>query len=226
MRKRSKRYQQAQATIDRNKIYNLEEAITLLKSLNPTKFDQTVEIAATLGIDPKKSEQQVRGSVSLPHGIGKSRKVIVFAAGEEAKAAQAAGADEVGSDELVKKITDGWLDFDIALAVPYMMKQISRLGKILGPQGKMPSIKSGTVIEDIGNAVKEFKAGKIEFRTDATGVVHAPVGKISFSPEVLQQNMQAFLEHLTSMRPASAKGVFIQGVTVAATMSPGVKIKV
>lgn len=225
MSQRSKRYQKVQARVEQDKTYNLDEAIALLKSLEPPKFDQTVEIVAILSIDPKKSDQQVRGSVSLPHGIGKTRKVIVFVAGEEAKAAQDAGADEVGTDELIKKIAGGWLDFDVALAVPSMMRQISKLGKVLGPQGKMPSSKSGTVTEDIANAVKEFKAGKIEFRADAGGVVHAPVGKLSFSPENLRQNIESFIEYLTGVRPAGAKGVFIKQLTLSATMSPGLKFK-
>ncbi len=226
MIRRSKRYKQAQTKVDRNKSYDLEEAVTVLKTLGTTKFDQTIEIAATLGIDPKKGDQQVRGSFSLPHGVGKTRKVIVFAAGEEAKAAQAAGADEVGSDELIKKVADGWLDFDVALAVPFMMKQISKLGKVLGPQGKMPSAKAGTVTEDITNAVKEFKAGKIEFRADATGVVHAAVGKLSFPPEKLKDNVKSFLDFLTGLRPSSAKGVFVKKLALSATMSPGLKLKI
>jgi large subunit ribosomal protein L1 len=226
MKQRSKRYKQAQTKVDRNKSYDLAEAISVLKTLSPTKFDQTVDIAATLGIDPKKGDQQVRGSFSLPHGIGKTRKVIVFAAGEEAQAAQAAGADEVGHEELIKKVTGGWLDFDVALAVPSMMKQISKLGKVLGPQGKMPSAKAGTVTEDIANAVKEFKAGKIEFRADATGVVHTAVGKLSFSADKLKDNVQAFIDFLTGMRPSGAKGVFIKKLALSATMSPGFKLKI
>jgi len=225
MLKKSKRYQKAVAQTEGDKTYNLGEAITLLKGLEPPKFDQTVEIAANLGIDPKKSDQQMRGSVSLPHGIGKKRKVVVFAAGEEANAAKTAGADEVGSDELIKKIAGGWLDFDVALAVPSMMRHLSKLGKILGPQGKMPSKKSGTVTEDIANAVKEFKAGKIEFRADAAGVIHAPVGKLSFPAENLKENIESFMEYLTSIRPAGVKGVFIKKLALSATMSPGLRLK-
>jgi large subunit ribosomal protein L1 len=225
MKKGSKRYQKSQAKVDINKQYTLEEAIGVLKTLEPTKFDQTVELVAVLGIDPKKSEQQIRGSLSLPNGIGKTRKVIVFAEGEEAKAAQAAGADEVGSAELIKKVGDGWMEFDVALAVPYMMKQISKLGKVLGPQGKMPSPKSGTVTEKIADAVKEFKAGKIEFRADATGVVHAPAGKLSFSAQALKDNLQTLIDYLIVQKPASAKGIYMKKLAISATMSPGLKLK-
>lgn len=223
--KRQKQVQEKfQASGGNTKIYEIEEALNILKDLPPVKFDQTVELAINLGIDPKKSEHQVRGAVSLPKGIGKSRKVIVFAAGDEANLAREAGADEVGAEELAKRISDGWSDFDIAIAPPNMMKVVSKLGKILGPQGKMPSPKNGTVTENIGQAVKEFKAGKVEYRIDAAGVIHAPVGKLSFNTSDLKQNIDAFLEHLQSQRPASAKGVFIKKVTLSATMSPGFPI--
>jgi large subunit ribosomal protein L1 len=201
--------------------FEIDEAIKILKSLPPVKFDQTIELAINLGVDPKKSEQQIRGAISLPHGIGKTKKVIVFATGDEAKSAREAGADEVGSDELAKKVSDGWLDFDVAIAPPGMMRNISKLGKVLGPQGKMPSPKNGTVTDNIANAVKEFKAGKIEYRMDVNGVIHVPAGKISFSEIFLKENIEAFIEHLQNQRPSTTKGIFIKKVTMSATMSPG-----
>ncbi|MFA5794866.1 MAG: 50S ribosomal protein L1 [Candidatus Brocadiia bacterium] len=209
---------------NQGKGFELAEAIGILKSQVPTKFDQSVQLAVRLGIDTKKGDQLVRGSISLPHGIGKSRKVIVFAAGEEAKQARDAGADEVGVEELVKKIEGGWSDFDIAIAHPSMMRVVGKLGKVLGPQGKMPSPKTGTVTEEISFAVKEFKAGKIEYRNDAYGNVHCVVGKLSFKPEAIQQNITAFLEHLKSLKPSSAKGEFIRNLTLTSTMGPGLKL--
>lgn len=226
MRKRSKRYRKEAQKLDANRPYSVEEALKVLKGMGSTKFDQSVEVAIKLNIDPKKSEQIVRGSVALPKGIGKTRKVIVFADGEDAKVAQEMGADEVGMVELAKKIEDGWLDFDVALAMPRTMKVISKLGKILGPQGKMPSPKSGTVTEDMRTAVKEFKAGKIEFRNDAQGNVQAAVGKLSFSDADLKANVEAFLEHIRSMRPATVKGVYVEHVAVSASMSPAVPIAI
>ncbi len=179
-----------------------------------------------LGIDTKKSDQMVRGSMSLPKGIGKSKKVIVFAEGDDAKAARDAGADTVGSDDLVKKIQEGWADFDIAIAVPYMMKHVGKLGKILGPQGKMPSPKSGTVTEDVKTAVREFKAGKIEYRADASGNVQVPAGRLSFSAQDIEENIRTFIEHIIATKPASAKGTFVRGASISATMSPGIRIAI
>src|SRR5690349_23675509 len=183
----SKRYLQAAAKVDRERQYELKEALALIKSLPPTKFDETVEVAVRLGIDPKKSDQLVRGAVSLPKGLGKKVTVVVFAEGDKAAAAKAAGADEVGSADLAEKILGGWTAFDIVIASPDMMKHVGKLGKVLGPQGKMPSPKSGTVTADVAAAVKEFKAGKVEFRTDAGGNVHAAVGKRSFKTEDLEE---------------------------------------
>jgi large subunit ribosomal protein L1 len=220
--RRSKRYRKLAPLVDRTKRYSLAEAAALVRSFGNTKFDQTINLAVCLAIDPKKADQAVRGSMSLPNGIGKTRKVIVFADGEDAKVAQEAGADEVGTEELVKKVNDGWSDFDVAIALPRMMKHVGKLGKVLGPQGKMPSPKSGTVTDDLKTAVREFKAGKIEFRADAQGNVHVPVGKVSFSEEALRQNLQAFIEHLQSIRPASVKGAFVKNAALSATMSPGI----
>lgn len=225
MVKQSKRYREAAARVDRNQSYAPGDAFELLKSLPAPKFDETVEIAVRLGIDPRKTDQLVRGAVSLPMGLGKTIKVVVFAEGDKAEAARAAGADEVGSDELAAKIQDGWMDFDIVIASPDMMKHVGKLGKVLGPQGKMPSPKSGTVTPNVALAVEEFKAGKVEFRTDAGGNVHAPLGKRSFPVEDLVANFQAFLGHLTGMRPSAVKGTFVRRISVSTTMGPGAFIE-
>jgi len=224
MVKHSKRYLQAAAKVDRTKSYDPGEALKLIKSLPAAKFDESIEIAVRLGIDPKKTDQLVRGAVSLPKGLGKTVRVIVFAEGDKAQAAKAAGADEVGAAELADKIMGGWLDFDIVITSPDMMKHVGKLGKVLGPQGKMPSPKSGTVTTDVASAVKEFKAGKVEFRTDAGGTVHAALGKRSFAVEDLQANLQAFLDHVATLRPAAVKGDFFRKISVSSTMGPGVLI--
>ncbi|MEZ5979800.1 MAG: 50S ribosomal protein L1 [Planctomycetota bacterium] len=221
MPKRSKRFEQAVNSVDRNKTYEPVEAFELLKSLPGAKFDESVDVVVKLGIDPRKSDQLVRGAVSLPKGLGKSIKIVVFAEGDRAEAATAAGADEVGSGELADKIAGGWTDFDVVIASPDMMKHVGKLGRVLGPQGKMPSPKSGTVTPDVAQAVTEFKAGKVEFRTDAGGNVHAPLGKRSFSSQDLAANLQAFLDHLAAMRPSAVKGVFMRKVSVSTTMGPG-----
>jgi large subunit ribosomal protein L1 len=224
MVKRSKRYVQAAAKVDATRVYDPAEALQVLKSLPAAKFDETVEIAVRLGIDPKKTDQLVRGAVSLPKGLGKTVKIVVFAEGDKADAAKAAGADTVGAGELADKILGGWMDFDIVIASPDMMKHVGKLGKILGPQGKMPSPKSGTVTPDVAAAVKEFKAGKVEFRTDAGGNVHAPLGKRSFAVEDLQANLRAFLDHITTLRPPAVKGEFLRKISISTTMGPGVTI--
>jgi large subunit ribosomal protein L1 len=223
-----KRYRAALETpgFDRHKRYSLDQAIALLQGFPKAKFDETVGLSIRLGIDPKKSDQLVRGSVSLPKGIGKTRTVAVFAEGDAARDAQAAGADHVGTEDLAKKIAEGWTDFDVCIAHPAMMRHVGRLGKVLGPQGKMPSPKSGTVTDKIGQAVAEFKAGKVEFRTDATGNVHVTVGKRSFKTEELLSNIHHFLEHLRNIRPASVKGNFVRKVCVSSTMSPGIALDV
>jgi large subunit ribosomal protein L1 len=221
MVKHSKRYRSAAARVERERLYDPREALALLKGLPGAKFDETVELAVNLGIDPRKSDQLVRGAVSLPKGLGKKVRVVVFAEGERAEAARAAGADEVGSAELAEKIAGGWTDFDICIASPDMMKHVGKLGKVLGPQGKMPSPKSGTVTPDVAQAVGEFKAGKVEFRTDAGGNVHVPLGKRSFATEDLEVNLRAFLDHLSSLRPPAVKGVFMRKISVSTTMGPG-----
>jgi large subunit ribosomal protein L1 len=208
------------------KVYSLEEGIALLKQAKAVKFDETVNIAVNLGIDTKKTEQTVRGAVSLPHGTGRTLRVIAFVKDPaKQEAARKAGAIEVGSDELVKKVADGWTDFDVAVAAPDMMGGVGKLGKVLGPQGKMPTPKSGTVTPDVEKAVREFRAGKIEFRADAAGTVHAPVGKKSFDAGNLAENVKAFLGAVNALRPASAKGQFIQKVSLANTMGPGVLVE-
>lgn len=207
------------------KAYSLPEGLKLLSQAKKTKFDETVNIAINLGIDTKKSEQTVRGAVSLPHGTGRSLRVIAFVKDPaKQEAAKKAGATEVGTDELVKRVADGWTDFDVAVAAPDMMGLVGKLGKVLGPQGKMPTPKSGTVTPDVEKAVREFAAGKIEFRADAAGTVHAPVGKRSFDPTALEENVRAFLSAVSALRPASAKGNFIRSVSLANTMGPGVDI--
>ncbi len=226
MSKRSKRYLESRKIVDAGKKYELKEAVRLIKSFKPAKFDESVEVAMKLGIDPKQSDQLIRGSVSLPNGIGKSLKVVVFAAGEKAAKAKKAGADEVGAEELVKKVEGGWTDFDVAIATSDMMKLVGKLGRVLGPQGKMPSPKSGTVTDDIETAVKEFKAGKIEYRTDAGGNVHTIVGKVSFSEKDLEDNINTFVKHIVSSRPSSAKGIFVEKVSVSSTMGPGIMLQI
>ncbi len=226
MAKESKRYAESKKLYDDKKKYPLKEGIELLKNLPKAKFDESVEVVLKLGIDPKRSEQMVRGSISLPRGIGKELKVVVFAKGEKAEEAKGAGAVEAGAEELIKKVEGGWMDFDVAIATPDMMRLIGKLGRVLGPQGKMPSPKSGTVTEKIEEAVKEFKAGKIEYRNDAGGNVHALVGKVSFSTKDLTENIESFTNHILSSKPASAKGTFLQKVTISSTMGPGIKLAV
>lgn len=220
----SKRYTKAAAQVDRNRTYGVAEAIDLLKELPGAKFDESLEVVVRLGIDPRKTDQLVRGAVSLPNGLGKSVRVVVFAEGDKAEAAKEAGADEVGSADLATKIADGWMDFDVVITSPDMMKHVGRLGKVLGPQGKMPSPKSGTVTPDVAQAVTEFKAGKVEFRTDSGGNVHAAVGKRSFSTQALEENLGAFLSHLIGMRPAAVKGEFFNKISLSTTMGPGVRV--
>ena len=220
----SRRYRDNIAQLDKSKTYDLNEAMATLKSLKSVKFDETVEIVARLGVDPKKSDQMVRGAVSMPHGLGKSVRVIVFAEGEAADAAKAAGAIEVGSDEMATKIEKGRTGFDIVIAHPSMMRIVGKLGRTLGPQGKMPSPKSGTVTPDVAKATSEFMAGKVEFRVDSAGNVHVPVGKLSFSAEQLEENAQTFLKLIESMRPSSARGVYFRNISVSSTMGPGLKV--
>lgn len=202
----------------------LADAVKLLAQFNTTKFDQTVEIAIRLGIDPKQADQIVRGSVVLPHGIGRTQRVVVFAKGDMAKAAEAAGADEVGQEDLAKKIKDGWTDFDACIAAPDMMGLVGPLGKVLGPRGLMPSPRAGTVTPDVAKVVEEYKAGKVEFRNDNAGIVHAVVGKLSFDETKLTENISAFLKHIDSLKPQTLKGTYLKGVALSGSMSPSVTV--
>jgi large subunit ribosomal protein L1 len=209
------------------KALSVSEAVAVLKSFNTTKFDQSVDIAMHLGIDPKQADQLVRGSIVLPHGIGKTQRVVVFAKGDKLDEAKAAGADEAGGPELAEKIKGGWTDFDVCIATPDMMGVVGPLGKVLGPRGLMPSPRAGTVTPDIAKAIAEYKAGKVEFRTkDTGGNIHAVVGKLSFDPQKLADNINAFINYVVSLKPAAVRGQYIKGITVSATMSPGVRIAV
>ncbi|MDA8020678.1 MAG: 50S ribosomal protein L1 [Thermoanaerobaculia bacterium] len=207
-----------------NRPYQLSEAIALLQEVSFTRFDQTLEIAMNLGVDPKHADQMVRGTVVLPHGTGKTVRILVFAAGEKQKEAQDAGADHVGGEELAEKIQGGWMDFDAVISTPDMMRVVGRLGRVLGPRGLMPNPKSGSVTFDVGKAVEDIKAGKVEFRVDKAGVVHAPLGKLSFSAEQLQENSESLLRSVIRLRPASAKGKYVQAIHLTSTMGPGLKI--
>jgi large subunit ribosomal protein L1 len=219
-----KSFRVALEKVDRNQRYLLEDSLRLAKETARAKFDETVELAIRLGVDPRQADQNIRGTVSLPHGMGKTVRVLAFAKGDKEKEAQEAGADFVGSDELIKKISEGWFDFDKAVATPDMMAAVGRIGKVLGPRGLMPNPKTGTVSMDIGKAIKEIKAGKLEFRVDKAGIVHVPVGKASFGAELLIDNARAVLLSILRAKPASAKGNYVKGVTVATTMGPGIKI--
>jgi large subunit ribosomal protein L1 len=202
----------------------LVEAVKLLKSFGGLKFDQTVDIAMRLGVDAKQADQIVRGSIVLPHGIGKSKRVVVFAKGDFADQAKAAGADEVGADDLAKKVKEGWADFDVCIASPDMMGIVGPLGKTLGPRGLMPSPRAGTVTTEISKTVKEYKAGKVEFRNDATGIIHSVVGKLSFDEAKLVDNIKSFIDHITHLKPNSVKGTYVKSISISATMSPGVQV--
>lgn len=223
MPKRSKRFRSLEAKAKPTPV-PLAEAVELLSQFGNTKFDQTVEIAVRLGIDPTQADQLVRGSVVLPHGIGKKQRVVVFAKGDAAAAALAAGADEVGAEELSAKIKGGWTDFDVCIAAPDMMGLVGPLGKVLGPRGLMPSPRAGTVTPDVGKVVREYKAGKVEFRNDKGGVIHAMVGKLSFPKDKLVENIEAFLRYLSSLKPAAVRGTYVRGIAISATMSPSVRV--
>ena len=219
-----KKFKEALKLIDANKRYTVEEACALVGKTGTKKFDETVDVSIRLGVDPKHADQMVRGAVVLPHGIGKVVRVAVFAKGDKAKEAEAAGADIVGGEELAAKVAEGWLDFDKAIATPDMMGIVGRLGKVLGPRGLMPNPKVGTVTADVARAVRETKAGKVEFRAEKAGIVHAPVGKKSFDAAKIKDNVNALLEIIMKAKPSTAKGVYLRGVTMSTTMGPGIKI--
>lgn len=225
MPKHGKKYREACKQIDKNVVYDPEEALALVKKVAPARFDETVEAIVKLGVDPRHADQQVRGAVVLPHGTGKTRTVLVFAKGDKAKEAQEAGADFVGAEDIIAKIqNEGWLDFEVAIATPDMMGMVGRLGKILGPRGLMPTPKTGTVTFDVAQAVKEVKAGKIEYRVDKAGIIHAPIGRVSFDTAKLVENLRTLMEQLVRAKPAAAKGQYIRGVYVCSTMGPGIKV--
>ena len=226
MVKKSKRMRALAEKVPGAEPMSLADAVALLKSFDNTKFDQTVEVAVRLGIDPKQADQIVRGSVVLPNGIGKSLRVIVFAKGDKVAEAEEAGADEVGGPELAEKIKGGWTDFDACIASPDMMGIVGPLGRILGPRGLMPSPRAGTVTPDIGKTVKEYKAGKVEFRNDSGGNVHAMVGKLSFDGEKLVENIQSFIDLIQNMKPAAVRGQYMRGIAISATMAPGIRVAV
>lgn len=224
MPQHGKKYVDASKLYEPAKLYDLDEAVALVKQTATHKFDETIDISVRLGVDPKRADQQVRGAVVLPYGTGKSKRVVVFAKGDKAKEAESAGADVVGAEDLVAKVQEGWLDFDVAVATPDMMGMVGRLGKILGPRGMMPNPKVGTVTMDVARAIKEIKAGKIEYRTDKAGIINAPVGKASFDEDKLLANARTLLDTLLRARPAAAKGQYMRSVTISSTMGPGIKI--
>ncbi len=219
-----KRYLQSREKIDRTSRYDLDEGLKLLKETGRAKFDESVDMAIRLGVNPKHADQMIRGTLVLPHGVGKTVKILVFAKGEKEREAREAGADLVGAEDLVEKITGGWTDFDKAIATPDLMGMVGKLGKILGPRGLMPNPKVGTVTFDVGRAIKELKAGRVEFKVDKTGIVHTTVGKISFDTEKLKENVLALMDVIVRAKPASSKGTYLKSVAISTTMGPGIKL--
>lgn len=224
MAKAGKKYLKALGLLEPAKQYSLEEAVALVKKMHYAGFDETMEMAVKLGVDPKHADQMVRGTVVLPHGLGKSKRVVAIASGDKVREAREAGADEVGGEDIVERIQNGWLDFDAVVATPDMMKSVGRLGKILGPRGLMPNPKTGTVTFEVSKAIREIKAGKVEFRVDKTGIVHSPFGKISFSEQALVENARALIEAIVRAKPPTSKGRYLRGITISSTMSPGVPV--
>ncbi|CAM2801230.1 50S ribosomal protein L1 [Salinicoccus roseus] len=224
MAKRSKKYQAALEKFDQNASYSVEEAVKLAKETSTVNFDASVEVAFRLGIDTRKNDQQIRGAIVLPHGTGKSQRVLVFAKGDKAKEAEAAGADYVGEQDYIQKINNGWFDFDVIVATPDMMGEVGKLGRVLGPKGLMPNPKTGTVTMDVTKAVEEIKAGKVEYRAEKSGIVHAAIGKVSFDDEKLADNFRTLADALTKAKPASSKGTYFKSVALSSTMGPGVKV--
>ncbi|MEI4790095.1 50S ribosomal protein L1 [Bacillus sp. FJAT-53060] len=224
MGKKGKKYVEAAKLIDRTKAYDVAEAVTLTKKANTAKFDATVEVAFRLGVDPRKNDQQIRGAVVLPNGTGKTQRVLVFAKGEKAKEAEAAGADYVGDSDYITKIQQGWFEFDVIVATPDMMGEVGKIGRVLGPKGLMPNPKTGTVTFEVEKAINEIKAGKVEYRVDKAGNIHAPIGKVSFEDEKLVENFATIYDTILKAKPAAAKGVYVKNVSVTSTMGPGVKV--
>ncbi|MYL35903.1 50S ribosomal protein L1 [Pontibacillus yanchengensis] len=226
MAKRSKRYQELLKLVDKTKSYDVTDAVDLVKQTSKAGFDETVEAAFRLGVDPKKADQQIRGATVLPHGTGKSQRVLVFAKGDKAKEAEAAGADYVGEQELINKINQGWFEFDVVVATPDMMAEVGKLGRVLGPKGLMPNPKTGTVTFEVEKAVNEIKAGKVEYRVDKAGNIHVPIGKVSFEDSKLAENFTAITETLMKIKPQAAKGTYMRNASIASTMGPGVRVDV
>ncbi|PRS26580.1 50S ribosomal protein L1 [Bacillus pumilus] len=224
MAKKGKKYVEAAKLIERTKAYDVAEAVSLTKKANTAKFDATVEVAFRLGVDPRKNDQQIRGAVVLPNGTGKTQRVLVFAKGEKAKEAEAAGADYVGDSDYITKIQQGWFDFDVIVATPDMMGEVGKIGRVLGPKGLMPNPKTGTVTFEVEKAINEIKAGKVEYRVDKAGNIHAPIGKVSFEDEKLVENFATIYDTILKAKPAAAKGVYVKNVSVTSTMGPGVKV--
>jgi len=224
MAKHGKKYKAAFAKVDQEKLYTLEDACSLLKEISYSKADETVDVAVNLGVDPRHADQAIRGATSLPHGLGKTVRIVVFAKGEKAAEAQEAGVVEVGGDELAKKIQGGWFDFDCVVATPDMMGLVGRIGKVLGPRGLMPNPKLGTVTFDVAKTIKDLKAGRSEYRAEKAGIVHAPVGKVSFSSEQLSENAKAVIDALAKAKPSTVKGVYMKKISISSTMGPGIKI--
>src|SRR5271157_2097415 len=224
MAENTKKNREAREKVDREKRYTLEEALDLLSEMPERKFDETVEVAMRLGVDPRHADQMVRGTVVLPNGLGKTVRVLVFAKGEKVKEALDAGADYAGGDEIVEQIREGWLEFDKTVATPDMMGAVGKIGKVLGPRGLMPNAKLGTVTFDLAKVIKEIKTGKVDFRVEKTGIVHAPMGKVSFGEEKLLQNISAFIDTLIRIKPSAAKGTYMKGIAISTTMGPGIQV--
>ncbi|MEN1968922.1 50S ribosomal protein L1 [Lentibacillus sp. N15] len=226
MAKKSKRYQEAIKLVDRSKAYEINEAVALVKETAKANFDETVEVAFRLGVDPKKADQQIRGAMVLPHGTGKTQRVLVFAKGDKAKEAEAAGADYVGDQDMINKINQGWFEFDVIVATPDMMAEVGKLGRVLGPKGLMPNPKTGTVTFEVEKAVNEIKAGKVEYRVDKSSNIHVPIGKISFDNEKLVDNFIALAEQMIKVKPQAAKGVYMRNANITSTMGPGIRVDI
>src|SRR5215211_1694883 len=226
MQRHGKKFRAAQEKVERDKLYQPREALELLKDLSFTKFDETVEVHVRTGLDPRHADQIVRGSAVLPHGTGRTQRVLVFAQVDKVREAEEAGADYVGGEELAKKIQEGWLDFDVAVATPDMMGMVGRLGRVLGPRGLMPNPRTGTVSMDVGRVIREVRAGRVEFRVDKTSVIHGPIGKLSFSDEQLLENLGAFVDAIVRAKPSAAKGQYLRSIAVASTMGPGIKLDI
>ena len=224
MKKRGKKYQEAAKLVDRSKEYDIEEAVELVKKTATAKFDETVEVAFRLGVDPKKADENIRGAVVLPHGTGKTQRVLVFAKGEKIKEAEAAGADYIGDQEIINKINEGWFDFDVIVSTPDMMAEVGKLGRVLGPKGLMPNPKTGTVTFEVEKAVNDIKAGKVEYRVDKSANLHVPIGKVSFDNDKLVENLNTIIDTIVKAKPQSSKGTYLKTVAISSTMGPGIKI--